>query len=424
MLSLIRSEWRFLLFGFLMTFWSSPGQTYFVSLFSAEIRSALSLSDGQFGGIYSIATLLSAFVIIWSGTLIDKLELPKITILSVVGLAIGCCIISFSTNIVILIIGVFLLRQMGQGLMCLTSSTAMVRYLSNHKGKASALGGIGYAVSEALMPSVLVIMIAYLGWRTSWLVSGIVLVVAVIPVLLYLLKGHHERHAAFLSNISNDSDVKNQDEKPQDEKPQEKQRQWTRSEVVRDKRFYLFLPGLMSQQLMFTGFIFHQVHLVESKGWSLSAWASFFAVYAVVSVCTKLVIGVLVDRFGAIRMVPLVGLPMGVGLYILATTSELWWGGAFLVLTGITVGFQSTVSAPFFSEMYGNQHLGSIKSLAAAIMVMFTATSPVVLGVFIDMGVSIETLAMASAIYILVTSSLAYYAYVLTRRSHSISLNC
>ena len=48
MWQLIRGEWRLLLFGFLMTFWSSPGQTFLISLFSGELRAELDLSDGEF----------------------------------------------------------------------------------------------------------------------------------------------------------------------------------------------------------------------------------------------------------------------------------------------------------------------------------------------------------------------------------------
>jgi len=173
----------------------------------------------------------------------------------------------------------------------------------------------------------------------------------------------------------------------------------------------------MSQPLMFTGFIFHQVHLVESKGWSLSAWASLFAMYALVSIGTKIVTGILVDRVGAIRMVPLVALPMGIGLVILSLSSSLVWGGVFLVLTGITVGFQSTVTAPFWSEMYGNRHLGSIKSLGTSVMVFCTALSPVIIGWSIDKGISMDTLAMAGAIYIFLTSALAWYACELKMNS-------
>ncbi len=406
MLKLIRSEWQLLLFGFLMTFWSSPGQTFFISLFSGEIRAELNLSDGEFGGIYSLATLLSAVVIVWSGTLVDKVDLKKFSIITVFGLSIGCVLMSVSIGIASLFIGLFMLRQMGQGLMFITSATAVVRYLDANKGKSTALAGMGYAVSEAVMPTLVVMMILWLGWRSSWQVTAVVLVAFMLPTTIYLLGNHQRRHQRYLHQVVADESSENLPDRKY---------QWTRSEVIRDRHFYLFAPGLMSQPLMFTGFIFHQVHLVESKGWSLTAWASLFFMYALVSVVTKFVTGFWVDRYGAIRLVSLVGVPMAFGLIILALSSNPIWGGVFLVLTGITVGFQSTVSAPFWAEMYGSKHLGSIKSLGAALMVFCTAVSPFLFGWFIDNGISIDVLAMFSAVYMFITSSLAYYAYCLVK---------
>jgi MFS family permease len=401
MLRLIRSEWQLLLFGFLMTFWSSPGQTFLISLFSGEIRAELALSDGEFAAIYSLATLASAMSLIWSGALVDRIDLKKLSLAIVFGLAAGCGLMSISDSIFTLLLSLFMLRQFGQGLMFIISSTAMVRYIDAHKGKATALAGIGYAVSEAVMPGLLVALLLWVGWRQSWQVAAVLLIVTMVPAILYLLRNHRQRHGNYLLRLDDES---------ADHGRTYRRRQWTRAEVLRDRYFYLFAPGLMSQPLMFTGFIFHQVHLVEAKGWPLIGWATLFSLYAVVSVATKLVSGPLIDRFGAIRMIPLVALPMGVGLVILALADSLAWGGVFLVLTGITVGFQSTAVAPFWSEMYGNQHLGAIKSLGTSAMVFCTALSPIVIGWQIDLGVSMETLAMAAAVYVFLTSTLAWYA--------------
>ena len=60
-------------------------------------------------------------------------------------------------------------------------------------------------------------------------------------------------------------------------------RQWTRSEVLRDRRFYMAMPACLAPSFFFTGFFFHQVHLVAAKGWELSWWGSWFAAYAFAS---------------------------------------------------------------------------------------------------------------------------------------------
>ena len=58
---------KVILFGFIFTFFSSFGQSYFLGLFNTSIREALSISHGQFGSIYASATLLSSFLLIWVG---------------------------------------------------------------------------------------------------------------------------------------------------------------------------------------------------------------------------------------------------------------------------------------------------------------------------------------------------------------------
>ncbi|NKB78048.1 MAG: MFS transporter [Gammaproteobacteria bacterium] len=238
-----------------MTFWSGPGQTFFIALFSGQIRSELSLSHGEFGGLYSLATLCSAIVLVWSGGLIDRIDLKKFSLTIVLGLTIGCFMMSFSMGLVSLFLSIFILRQMGQGLMYMVSSTTMVRYLQANRGKASALAGMGYAMSEAIMPSTIVIMLMWFGWRTSWLLFGFIMLGSMVFAIFALLKSHPERHAKYLSSMKYESCGSDTN----------KRRHWTRSEVLRDKLFYLFMPSLMSQPLLFTGFIFHQVHLAEVK---------------------------------------------------------------------------------------------------------------------------------------------------------------
>ncbi len=383
-----------------MTFWSSPGQTFFVSLFSSQIRSELSLSHGEFGALYSAATLASAFVMIWTGTLVDRIDLRKFSIVVVTLLAIGCWGMSMSYIVPVLGVSIFLLRHAGQGLMFLCSSTAMVRYLEPVKGKASSISSMGYPLGEAIFPSIAIAMLLAFGWRTSWQFYGGFLLLVIVPLVFTVLSNHKSRHLSYLQKINAEQENVGREYR---------RRQWQRSEVIRDPKFYLILPGLLSQPLMFTGFIFHQVHLVESKGWDLTVWGSLFVVYALVSVAFNLICGGLIDRFGASRIVPFHPIPMAIGLLALSLSSAPHTALVFLVMTGITVGLASPLSTPFFAELYGNKHIGSIKSLSTSMMVLFSAISPVVIGWMFDLGVTLETLTLCGSIYIAVTSTLAYW---------------
>jgi len=409
---LIRSEWRLLLFGFAMTFASSLGQTYFIALFSGEIRADLSLSHGEFGTVYSAATLLSAVILFWSGSLIDRMDLRQFSYILVGGLAAGCLLLSVSQNVWMLFISILLLRHLGQGLMSMTSATAMVRYLDHQRGKANALSAIGYSVSEALLPSLVVGLLAWLSWRESWVFWTTVMAV-IMPVLIFrLLRNHDQRHQDYLAAFDAEHD---ETDAGQAERKVSRRRQWTRAEVIRDPQFYLFLPAIMCMPLLFTGFMFHQVHLVEEKGWELAMWGSLYVLYALTSAGVKLISGVLIDRFGAVVLVAIMSLPLAAGLLILASSDGVLVAVLFMLLLGVSAGIYSTLSAPFFSEKYGNKHLGSIKSLATSIMVFASAVSPVLMGWMIDRGVTMDVMALGGAGYVVVASVMAGYAYRLYR---------
>ncbi|MDA8752699.1 MFS transporter [Halieaceae bacterium] len=409
---LIRSEWQLLLFGFAMTFGSSLGQTYFISLFSGEMRADLNLSHGDFGAVYSAATLASAILLLWTGGLIDRMDLRRFSYFVIFGLAGGCFLLASSEGIITLFIAILALRHMGQGLMSMAGTTTMVRYIDGAKGKANALSGIGYSISEAVLPSLVIALLLFLSWRQSWVFWGLALLL-ILPLLVrWLLAGHGSRHDQYLQRTLATGDASSPG-------AANRQRQWTRNEMLLDPLFYLWLPALLAMPLLFTGFMFHQVHLVEAKQWPLPLWGTLYIIYALTTSATKLVAGVLVDRFTATRMMPVMILPMAVALGLLASSSHLAVAVGFMCLMGMAVGTYSTVASPFYAERYGTLHLGSIKSLTTALMVFSSALSPVAMGWGIDAGISMETMAVWGLFYVLGASLLARLALRFSRRGAS-----
>ncbi|MFQ3244349.1 MAG: sugar phosphate permease [Arenicella sp.] len=398
-----------MLFGFVLMFFSSPGQTYFIALFGGEIRQDLNLSHGEFGAIYSIATLCSAVTLLWSGTLIDRLPLRKVSVVVVCALALACLLMSFSGGVASLFIAVYLLRHFGQGLMSMTSTTAMMRYLSENKGKANSLSNMGYSFAEAMIPTVIIALLLMVDWRTAWQIVSLFIVLIVPALLLFLSQHQPSRHRQY---VAEQEQYQLSENKP-DNSPTEinrRQRQWTRAQVLRDPIFYLLVPALVSQSLLYTGFMFHQVHLVEVKGWSLLVWGSMYLLFSITTIVSSLLIGGLVDKIGALRLVPFIPIPMSIGLWTLSSSSEPIIAGVFMLLMGLSTGAQAAISAPFYAERYGNKHFASIKSLASFVMIVTTGTSPIILGWMIDIGVSINTLAFYGAIYALVVTIIGYSA--------------
>ena len=397
---------RFLGFGFAMALFASFGQTYFIALFSADLRHAFDLGHGGFGTIYAAATITSAAIMMAAGQFIDRIDLRAYS--AGLGLCMaGACLymaVMPAGSLVFLYIGILLLRLTGQGLMSHASSTSMARYFQEGRGKALSIASLGHAAGEAVFPLLAVLLILLLGWRQSWGVIGLVLAVGLVPLTLWLLRGHGQRHADHLERIRAYAATA------------EAAAQWSRKRVLRDPFFHMILPLLLAPAFINTGVFFNQVHLVAVKGWTLAQFASGFVVYAGAKLVAALLAGPLVDRLGAIRLFPLMLGPLILALLLLAALDSPMAIFAFMLLAGLSQGGFVTSVGALWAEIYGVTHIGSIRAMASSLMVFSTALSPAIMGLAIDAGVSIDHILLACALWVLIGSALAGRAVARRRR--------
>jgi MFS family permease len=379
---------RLVAFGFLAAFASSFGQTYYIGIFGPAIQSEFDLSHTAWGSIYMLGTLASAMLLPWTGKQIDRLDLRLYTALVGVLAVVACVTTALTVNPVMLVAAIFLLRQSGQGLMSHVGITSMARYFASGRGRAIAIATMGFAVGEALLPFVAVLMIAALGWRWSYAVTAMALALILVPAALWLLRGHLERHRAHLAELAAP--------RATEKLPS---RSWTRGEMLRDARFYLLMSGVMVPAVVVTAMFFHHLNLADAKGWSHAWITGSYVIYALAVVMTSLAVGPAIDRFGATRLVPYMLVPMIAGLLLVARFDHPWIAWPYLFLLGVSTAIAHTAVSALWAELYGVGHLGAIRSLASAIGVLASALGPVAMGGLMDLGISIETGCVVFAAY-------------------------
>ena len=119
MILFFRENSRWIAGGLLLTFFSSFGQTFFIGLSGEELRAKFDLSDGEFGGIYMIATIGSALTLPMFGRVLDHMPGWKVARFVIPGLACACILMAFSPNLILMILAIYALRLFGQGMICL-----------------------------------------------------------------------------------------------------------------------------------------------------------------------------------------------------------------------------------------------------------------------------------------------------------------
>ena len=379
---------KVLLFGFIFTFFSSFGQSFFLGLFNPSIRSELDISHGQFGTIYAMATIFSSIVLIWFGKKIDEYKLLNYSIAVICILFISSVFFSFINNIYLLILGIFLMRFSGQGLMSHTSSTAISRYFNRRRGRA--LSGIWFGLSSAefILPILIVFLLTMYSWRTIWNFISIIIIIVLPLVVFYTIKNLSiDSREGTNTHNNNFVDIKS----------------WKRSEVLKDFKFYVIALNMLALPWIATGVFIYQSFISESKLWDVYVIPKSFMIYSIISILTLIFSGFLVDKFTSRKLIPFVNVPLLVGLIILYLFDNPFYAYIFFGLMGASNGLANVLGSSLWAEIYGVRFLGGIKALTTALMVFSTAFGTGLFGFLIDNGYSIENIAMISALYVSLT---------------------
>ncbi len=374
---------KVILFGFIFTFFSSFGQSFFLGLFNAPIRNELGISHGQFGSIYASATIFSSLLLIWAGKKIDDYKLINYSMIVITLLSISSLLFSLINSIFFLALGIFLMRFSGQGLMSHTSTTAISRYFEKTRGKALSTIWFGLSTAEFILPVLITYFLLIYSWRTIW--QGIsILIIVFLPIIIFkciktINLESREETSSFRQNK-----IKN----------------WKRSEVLKDYRFYIISLNMLAGPWIITGIFVYQSFISEAKLWSVYAIPKAFMLYSITSILSLILSGILVDKFTSRKLIPIVNIPLLASMASLIFLDHEITAFIFLGLIGVSNGLANVLGTSTWAEIYGVNYIGGIKALTTALMVFSTAFGTAIFGVLIDNSFSVENIALISGSYI------------------------
>ena len=375
---------KLLLYGFTIIFFASYGQTFFISIFNAEIRNFYQLSDGEFGLVYSLSTIASSFILVWFAKLIDRINLRIYSLMICFGMSL------LIKHIFFLFLIILTLRFFGQGAMGHAGETSLARYFDKDRGKAISVGTFGGMFGVMILPILAVYIMNSFDWHTVWLIASFSILIVFLPILIFSLHKQNIRHKKFINIIKDDPGQKN----------------WKIREIILDKKFYIYLPISIATPFIGTGLQFHQIFIINQKGWTLDMLAQSFVSFGIFSIIGLILGGPIIDKFDTKKTVIYSLLPLFITIIVLIFFDNYISIFIYMSLLGFTIGIGAPFIGALWAELYGLENLGSIKGLLHASMVFASALSPVIFGLIIDIGFGILAISIISLLIISISTFL------------------
>lgn len=388
-LAFVRKEKRLLSFAVSFTFFSSFGQTFFISLFVPFYLVAFELSNASFGSLYSVATLTGAICLPYLGQWIDRISLSKYSLAVAVGLFFATVLMSMSWHISIFFVSLIMVRLTGQGLSSHTALATMARVYGKERGKALSVSALGYPLGEAILPSIITAMLVVFHWRTIWGIIAAVIALLFIPFVWTLIRTYEKRETHTVPKVKRS--------------PKEDYKV-----ILKDRRTYFILPATLIPPFWVTGLFLYQIAAADELGWSASLIATAFISFAIMRILFSIISGPLIDRFTACKLFPFYLIPILLGLLSAVNFSTNWSAFVYLGMIGVTMGFGSTMKSALLAEMYGSERIGTVQSLFTTFMVFSTASSPILVGYMLDSTFTMHDILYLAIITTVVSTLLSF----------------
>jgi len=364
---------------------SIPGQTMGVSVFTGNLVQSLGITRLNLSITYMIGTILSSLFLSRAGKFYDRYGARITMLLAGSGLALVLFYFSkidriasrFSNGtepgniaaFVLLVLGFFLLRYSGQGVMTMVSRSMIMKWFDQRRGLAAAILGIFTSFGFSYAPRVLDELIQQSDWRHAWQQLGLVcgLAFGIIAFLLY-------RDNPQVCGLKPDS-LKEIKADPHVKKRKEGM-DFTLKQAKRKPILWVFSLALALWAMFNTAFTFHVVSIFKQAQWTREEALAIFFPISVVSVVARFLVSAISDRLRLewIYLIYLGGMILGtLSLAMLQWTGVLW---VLIPGMGIAGGIFGTLSSITWVRLFGKAHLGAISGFAMGWIVAGSAVGP------------------------------------------------
>lgn len=390
--------WIIIMAGGLGLIMTSPGQTYGMSPFVEYFITDLGVSRSLISILFAVGPLAGSLALPAIGRLVDKLGPRLMVVVIATAFGISCIGMGLVQNAITLCLGFVALRTFGKGGLDLVSTNVINQWWVRRRGMAMGMAGLGMSLlGFGVFPSFAIWLISLYGWRTTYMILGLGLLLLMVAVGSLLFRDHPEDYA-----LKPDGYLKSDPELPEasggDGAEARLEENWTTREAMRTPAFWILTLGIGFIVMAGTGLFFHIVRIFEDNGLNATIAAAVFVPVGLTQAVVILSSGILVDRVPARFLLAVALVVQALSLAMTGLMRSVVLALTYGVLLGITGGLMRMVGSVVWASYFGRRHLGSITGVTSVMLIGVSALGPVPLGIARDMSGSYNTLLNVMAV--------------------------
>lgn len=331
--------------------WDVVGVGFAVCLFSSGIRFSVGpfvaslLADFGFSHTYLSAVVAAAMLVygvgmVIGGWLADLWGTRAVLAGGSLMLSASLALAAWTRSSLLFSVAFALLGSLGFAAAGQTVLSPLIsRWFRARRGFAMTFLSSGAMGGIAIMTPLSAALIAWVGWRATYLLYALLFLVVVTPLALWVLRDEATVRLAKAVPAS----------------PPEA---WRRA--LRTRPFWFLLIGFFGCGLSMNLLGTHGVPMLEHHGFSTMTASFGIGLIGLVSVFGSLAVGGAADRIGGPRLLALIYLVRGLGFVALALLGREWELYAVGAVGGMVWAGSSALTSVITADLYGVSSVGTL----------------------------------------------------------------
>ena len=368
--------WVIVFVGGVILFCSAPGQTYVNSVFLEPMLKELGWSRTIYSATYTMGSLTAAVMMIIVGRVLDKFGYRLVLSILCVLLGLSTLWMSNVDSIYKLFIAFALLRTIGQGSFQLVSTNLVSTWFIKRRGFATGISSLGQGASMFVFPLLAHLLIQNFGWRSSWQILGLLVLVILLPLAIFFVKDSPEKVGLLPDGVKK--------EETDDSEEIANEINFTFAEAIVTKTFWFLVFSVIATPLIITGLHFHHVSILATKGLSAGLAAFTMSLFGPTALISNFFCGYLADKIPNRYLMACGQIALIFTMLWLVTITETWQAIIYVSMASISMSLVHTSYTVIWANYYGRKYLGSIRGFSSSATVGFSALGALPFGIIYD----------------------------------------